>query len=170
MRKLLITTAILAFAGTAQAECPASMNPTECVFREAERSFAFDEKIKLEFKDISGQLVAVLSDRGNLLASNPHWKRPGAPKAFLYQATPTGQLPACNSAEVMMVLSRVANRHLGWMVYPKTLGGNENKNFCSIYLDAFVRTNLGRSDESYQSNYTVEWMDRSKGTFWVQIQ
>jgi hypothetical protein len=178
MRKLLITTAaILALAGpgaahagdayTACENSKGAFDAADCGL-DAVRQWWTQrdgEKIVEIYKNAWGTVVAYLGEKGNLLVRNVIPKK-GTPKAYLRLATPPGQLAACDSAEVLLTLAHITNKSVDWIVYPEKLGGNENKNFCSVYLSAYI---TGWQKE-HRTNYTVEWMDRSKGTFWVQIQ
>jgi hypothetical protein len=174
MKKLLLTIALFLATGTAHAAtCEENakdrLDLAACgmaeVYDWAQRgNFNGGEKITKVFKNLNGDIVGLLGERGNLLVSNSQ-PRVGAPKAFLRQATPPGQLAACDSAEVLMTLARITDRTIDWIVHPKTLGNSENKNFCSVYLSAWIP----KFQQECRSNYTVEWIDRSKGTFWVQI-
>jgi hypothetical protein len=78
--------------------------------------------------------------------------------ALTYYHTPRGQLAACNSAEVIKILTRITNTMLSGIFSPTTLGGNDGKNLCA----AGIRSPLW-------SSYTVEWLDKTSGRYWVQI-
>ena len=81
--------------------------------------------------DANGHIAAMVDEKGNMLISNP-LHRPGDPMAFFRYVTPPGQLAACDSAEVMQTLARIAKTPINWIFDPKTLGSNDTKNFCSV--------------------------------------
>jgi len=111
-------------------------------------------KIKEVTLDGSGRIVSARDLDGNLYTRNEAWMH-GAParipQTFVFYATPKGQLPACNSAEVVTNLARMANKTLNWP-NPTTIGATrDGKNIC---------TN-GRLP------FTVEWL--SDGRYWVHF-
>src|SRR5262249_34182304 len=115
------------------------------------------ENLKVKY-DGNGHVDAVLDDeRGNLFVSNP-MMRTGSPMGFVYHTTPSAQLPACDSAEVVQILARITNRTLSSIYAPTTMGSNNGKNIC--HADMLLR---GRR------TYTVEWLDQANGRYWVQI-
>lgn len=71
---------------------------------------------------------------------------------------------ACDSAEVVGTLARITNSTLSGILSPQSLGTGTGKNFCTAAIARWsgpFRNN--------QVTYTVEWMDQTKGTYWVQI-
>jgi len=154
MKKLLlITAAVLAFAGAAQAENIVPYHGT----------MDFGQgpvTVKEITVDGSSRVVSARDTDGNLYTRNEAWMR-GAPahipQSFVFYATPKGQLPACDSAEVVTTLARITNRTLNSVV-PTAIGSGPSKNFCTA---AFMLWG--------SRPFTVEWMDQAKGTYWVQI-
>ena len=154
MRRILLATfATFAFAGAAQAENIAPFHGT----------MDFDSgqvTIKEVTYDGSSRMVSARDNNGNLYTRNEAWMRgapANVPHTFVFYATPKGQLPACDSAEVVTTLARITNRTLNSVV-PMTIGSGPNKNFCSASFMLWG-----------SRPFTVEWMDQAKGTYWVQI-
>jgi hypothetical protein len=162
MRKLLITTAaMLAFASAAHAGNSATQ--TDAAIRDAfahaqNSSDPNVEKVAKVIYDANGHIDGILGTKGNLLVANS-WPKVGEPRAFLRPATPSGQLAACDSAEVVQTLARITNTTLAGIFYPRALGANDGKKLCTAGIRSPV-----------WSTYTVEWLDKAKGTYWVQVQ
>ena len=156
MKKLLLASvAVLVLADTAQAENIAPFHGTMDFGRGP-------VTIKEVTYDGSSRVVSARDTDGNLYTRNEAWMRgapANVPHKFVFYATPKGQLPACNSAEVVTILARITNRTLNSVLDPTTIGSGPSKNFCTA---AFALRG--------SRNYTVEWMNPAEGTYWVQIQ
>jgi hypothetical protein len=121
------------------------------------------EKVAKVIYDGNGHIDAILGTSGSLVVMNA-WPKVGAPLGFLRPATPAGQLPACDSAETVQVLARITRSTLAGVMYPRALGGNDGKNFCTAAIARWAAPFANN-----QATYTVEWLDRANGRYWVQI-
>ena len=179
MRKLLTATAIAtAVASTAHAATFDELKALDCnkihftnAGRQADCGVVqtliklyndgkVTDNVKVKY-DGNGFVDAVIfNDEGDMLVPNAmSWAaKPGSPMAFIRRATPAGQLPACDSREVVEILARITHRTLAAVYNPTRMGSNNGRNICSVSL---LRLG-GRS-------YTVEWLDQVQGRYWVQI-
>jgi hypothetical protein len=99
-------------------------------------------------------VVNVMVESGGIFDAETHYK----PVTYYY--TPAGQLPACNSAEAVEILARITSTTLNGIYTPKALGASDGKNICSARI---------RVGYAAPSTYTIEWLDKSNGKYWVQI-
>jgi hypothetical protein len=171
MRKLLMTTAaLLAFVSAAQAQDLSSTEADNAVrgilnglAPGQSPSDPNAEKVAKVIYDGNGHIDAILGTKGNLIVMNA-WPKVGAPLGFVRPATPAGQLAACDSAQVVQTLAQITGSTLAGIMYPRALGGNEGKNICTAGIARWSAPSVNN-----QVTYTVEWLDKTSGRFWVQI-
>jgi hypothetical protein len=80
-------------------------------------------------------------------------------------AAHAGEPPLCNADSVISTLSRITGKTVDYYYeygYITDLGSNATKRFCS---SNFLGGMFAR-----RRPFVVEWIDETKGTFWVQIQ
>jgi len=160
MRKLLLATvAVLALAGSAQAQGRAVDSPVEGLQFCREVSMlvltcvtASGKPTKVVWNGGTGKVDAL--DDGDQLAVMNLLPSPDGPRVWKYSYTPAGQLPACDAAEMIYWLAG-SRRPLGAVLgNPTLLGTIKGKNMCRANVAGYIVT------------YTVELMD--DGRWWVQ--
>jgi hypothetical protein len=135
------------------------------------RSYASGRSVKMIFNG-NGRVEAF--DDGNTLrvsegleeseAKRRVYAGPGQPDEATYYYAPAGELPACNSANVVKVLARITGSTLAGIMYPRALGANNGRNLCTVGI---ARWSFPYGNP--QATYTVEWTDQASGRYWVQI-
>ena len=73
--------------------------------------------------------------------------------------------PLCNEDSIISTLSRITGKTVDYYYqygHITDLGSNATKRFCS---SNFLGGMFAR-----RRPFTIEWIDETKGTFWVQIQ
>ena len=78
-----------------------------------------------------------------------------------FQYTPSGELPACDSAQVVKILADIWGAQLAAVVTPRSLGSSNGKNFCAANNDRHMRAT--------PMAFTVEWVNQAQGRYWVQV-
>ena len=94
-----------------------------------------------------------LDDGETLRVRDPYLEGP----VVTYRYTPEGQLPACDSAQVVNIIAKIRNRPRSAIFNPQEIGTTQTgKRLCTVAIAS-----------RYWSNYTVEWLN--DGRYWVQF-
>jgi len=182
MRKLLITTtALLALTGAAQAGWIAEMEQrakTEQAqarardvtaeigiagFTQCHHTAFWYTSIPAEatcWSESSNKSVKVylMQGRPDALDDGENLRvRATVRPAVTYRYTPEGQLPACDSAQVVNIIATIHNRPRSAIFDPREIGTTQTgKKLCTVAVAS-----------PHWSNYTVEWLN--DGRYWVQF-